>query len=124
EEVPVHYNAAGAVNRWGSKWELLMLPGIGVFLLLLLQTLEKYPEVHKYPQRLNESNAAQFYMHSRKMINQLKNMCLAIFAVIQFESVSIALGWKNRLGILFLPILIIGVMVPIAIGIRKRRNIK
>ena len=72
EEVPAHYNAYGVVDRWGSKWELLQLPGVGAFILLLIQTLEKFPEVHNYPQRLNESNAEQFYLNSRKMLNQLK----------------------------------------------------
>ena len=52
EEVPAHYNAYGAVDRWGSKWELLLLPGIGAFILLLMQTLEKFPEVHNYPKDL------------------------------------------------------------------------
>ena len=36
-EIPVHYNAAGEVNRWGSKYEMLLLPLItllmGGFLL-------------------------------------------------------------------------------------------
>ena len=26
--IPVHYNAAGAVDRWGSKYEMLIFPGI------------------------------------------------------------------------------------------------
>ena len=30
-EVPAHYNALGEVDRWGSKWELLILPSIGAF---------------------------------------------------------------------------------------------
>lgn len=107
EEVPGHYNAAGVVDRWGTKWELLILPGIGAFTLLLMQTLEKFPEVHNYPQRLNESNAKQFYLNSRKMINQLKNVCLVVFALIQFETISIALGWKSGIGKLFLPIIVI-----------------
>lgn len=28
DPIPVHYNAAGAVNRWGSKYEMLVFPGI------------------------------------------------------------------------------------------------
>lgn len=36
-EIPMHYNTAGEVNRWGSKYEMLLLPLItllmGVFLL-------------------------------------------------------------------------------------------
>nr|WP_225990676.1 DUF1648 domain-containing protein [Bacillus luti] len=122
-EVPAHYNAYGAVDRWGSKWELLLLPGIGLFILLLMQALEKFPEVHNYPQRLNESNAKEFYLNSRKMLNQLKNVCLLIFAFIQFETISIALDWSGGFGKLFLPILLIGTVIPIVIGIIRQRKI-
>ncbi len=30
DRVPLHYNFAGEIDRWGSKWELLLLPGIVV----------------------------------------------------------------------------------------------
>ncbi|AZV40910.1 hypothetical protein BAOM_0199 [Peribacillus asahii] len=33
EEVLAHYNALGEVDRWGSKWELLILPGVGAFII-------------------------------------------------------------------------------------------
>ena len=36
--VPMHYNAAGEIDRWGSKYENLLLPLI-VLLLALLVTL-------------------------------------------------------------------------------------
>ncbi|MED0973500.1 DUF1648 domain-containing protein [Bacillus paramycoides] len=124
EQVPGHYNAAGVVDRWGTKWELLILPGIGVFILLFMQVLEKFPEVHNYPRRFNKSNAEQFYLNSRKVVNQLKNICLFIFILIQYESVSIALGWGSGFGKLFLPIVIIGAGIPIVIGIMRQRKIK
>lgn len=28
DRVPLHYNFAGEIDRWGSKWEYLLLPGI------------------------------------------------------------------------------------------------
>ena len=124
EEVPGHYNALGEVDRWGSKWELLILPGVGAIIIILMQTIEKFPEVHNYPNRLNESNVKQFYLHSRKLVNQLKNICLLIFALILFESVSIALGWGSGFGLWFLPIIIIGTGIPITLGIMGQRKIK
>ncbi|MDF2859368.1 MAG: hypothetical protein K0Q87_5219 [Neobacillus sp.] len=124
EEVPGHYNALGEVDRWGSKWELLILPGMGAFIILLMQTIEHFPETHNYPQRFDESNAEQFYLHSRKMINQLKNICLIIFALILFESVAISIDWGEGFGIWFLPIVIISVGLPIVLGIIKQKKIK
>jgi uncharacterized membrane protein len=124
QEVPAHFNAAGEVNRWGSKLELLIFPLIGGFLLLMLQALEKFPEIHNYPQRFNEDNAEQFYLTSRKMINQLKNSCLIIFAFILVESVSIALEWGSGFGVWFLPLLIIGTAIPIVVGLVRQSKIK
>ena len=28
EQVPLHYDFAGNIDRWGSKWENLLIPGI------------------------------------------------------------------------------------------------
>lgn len=124
DQVPAHFNFEGEVTRYGSKFELLILPGINLLLLLFLQTLEKFPEVHNYPERFNESNAAQFYLLSRRMLNQVKNICVMIFAVIIFESTSIALGWTDGLGGWLLPIITIPLAVSIIWGLVKQRKIK
>ncbi len=124
DEVPGHYNAAGEVDRWGSKWELFILPFIGALILIFMTVLEKFPEVHNYPKRLNESNAEQFYLHSRKLLNQIKNICLILFSLIELESISIALGWGGGFGIWFLPIAIIATGIPIVLGMLKQRRIR
>jgi uncharacterized membrane protein len=124
DQVPAHFNIQGEVNRYGSKFELLILPGISLFILLFLQTFEKFPEMHNYPERLNETNAAQFYLHSRKLLNQIKNICLILFALIVYESVSIALGWGDGFGVWFLPVTFAAIGVSIIRGIVKQRRIK
>ncbi|CAG9610509.1 hypothetical protein NEOCIP111885_04284 [Pseudoneobacillus rhizosphaerae] len=124
KDVPAHYNALGEVDRWGSKWELLILPFVGAFIIVLMEALEKYPAVHNYPQRFNESNAEKFYLLSRKLVNQLKNICLIIIAVILYESVSIALGWGHGFGKWILPITILGSGFPIVLEIINQKKIK
>jgi len=124
DKVPGHYNALGEVDRWGSKAELFILPGVGLFILILMTVFERFPETHNYPKRFNESNAKQFYLHSRKIINQLKNICLIIFSLLLFESVSIALGWWDGLGLWLLPIILISTFIPIIMGMVKQKRIK
>ncbi|MFC0014135.1 MULTISPECIES: DUF1648 domain-containing protein [Allobacillus] len=124
DEVPAHYNASGEVDRWGSKFELFILPGIGLFILLLMQILERHPETHNYPQRINETNAQEFYLNSRKMINLIKNLCLVIFSLILIESVSIAMEWIEGSGPWLFILLTISAFVPIVIGLLNQRKIR
>lgn len=49
KQIPGHYNAAGEIDRWGSKWELFLLPVFSVILYLLLTAVcaAVRPEVKK-----------------------------------------------------------------------------
>ncbi|MFC7684806.1 DUF1648 domain-containing protein [Ureibacillus sp. GCM10028918] len=80
DKVPVHFNGAGEVDRFGSRVELIILPIIGLFIFVLMSLLEKVPHMHNYPNRINESNAELFYLPSRKLLNVIKNICLVMFA--------------------------------------------
>ncbi|MGX6444278.1 DUF1648 domain-containing protein [Neobacillus sp. K501] len=123
DQVPAHFNGSGEVDRWGSTWELSILPIISLLLLAMMQFFEKHPEWHNYPARLNESNAKAFYLLSRKMMNILKNICLLILQTIQLESFAIAFGWFNGFGIWFLPAVFIAALLPILILAMKQRKI-
>ncbi|MEY9971077.1 putative membrane protein [Lysinibacillus sp. RC46] len=124
EKIPGHFNGAGEVNRWGSKIELLILPFIGILLWILLGLLEKIPHIHNYPARLNESNVEAFYLNSRKILNEIKNLCLIIFTAISFQMVRIALGEAESLGWWFLPAVLIVMAIPIIRGIVTATKIK
>ena len=104
--------------------ELFILPIVGAFSALFMQLIEKFPESHNYPERLSKENAKKFYLISRKLVNQLKNICLIIFALILIESVSIALGMGNGFGVWFLQIAILSAIIPIVLGIIKQKKIR
>ena len=67
DQVPGHYNAQGEVDRMGSKFELLLLPGIGLFMIFFIQFFERHPELHNYPQRFNKSNARTILFTKQKI---------------------------------------------------------
>src|SRR5690625_7494445 len=64
-EVPAHYNALGEVDRWGSKWEMLILPIIATVLWIGMTILEKYPHVYNYI-NLTEDNVRNQYLNVRR----------------------------------------------------------
>src|SRR5699024_3854856 len=111
-------------DRFGSKRELFILPVTALFTTILMQTLEMFPEIYNYPKRFSEENAKDFYLNSRKMINQVKNVILILFSMILFESILLVLGWDSRLIKFFMPMAIIGIRVPIIYALIKLRHIK
>ncbi|MGM9920141.1 MAG: DUF1648 domain-containing protein [Bhargavaea sp.] len=114
-EVPAHFNGAGEVDRWGSKWELVMLPIIAGLLWIGMTVLEKYPEKHNYMAELNERNIEFQYRNSRMMLNVLKNLVVLGFIYLSYLSTQVALGEEDSLGIGFLPFFLVLMFAPMII---------
>lgn len=124
DQVPGHFNGAGEVDRWGSKYELFILLTIGVFLFILFSLLEKAPHMHNYPKRLNEQNVEQFYLQSRKILNVTKNCCLLLFAFLIVQIVRVANGDIDSLGVWFLPVSLVVILGSVGIGVYKQLRIQ
>lgn len=105
-EVPAHYNGFGEVDRWGSKWEMLILPVISLMMWIGMTILERYPHVYNYKNVTKENVRAQ-YLNGRMMINVLKNLIVVIFVYLTWKDVKIALGQQDSLGVWFLPVFLI-----------------
>lgn len=123
-EVPGHYNAKGEVDRWGSKTELFILPLVGLFTWGFLHIIEKFPHVHNYPRRLNENNVEKFYLNSRKLINEVKNIGLLVFAILIYEDIQVTIGDIDSLGTWILPLIFAGFLLPIIIRMIISKQIK
>lgn len=105
-EVPAHYNGVGEVDRWGSKWEMITLPMVGLLMLIGMTILERYPHLYNYTNVTKENVRAQ-YLNGRMMVNVLKNVMVGIFAYLNWKNVKIALGYQDSLGLWFLPIFLV-----------------
>lgn len=110
-EVPAHYNATGEIDRWGSKWEMIILPIIASTMWISMSALEKYPHVYNYP-KLTKENVRDQYMNGRKMVNVLKNISTLLFTYLTWTNIQISLGHAESLGSLFLPIFLISIFGP------------
>lgn len=42
DRVPLHYDFSGRIDRWGSKWENLLLPGIVLVMGLVFYLVERF----------------------------------------------------------------------------------
>ena len=105
-EIPAHYNAAGEVDRWGGKGEILILPIIGLLMWIGMTILEKYPHVYNYV-NLTKENARAQYLNGRLLINVLKNEIVLLFSYITWKGIQVAIGQHDSLGVWLLPVFLL-----------------
>ena len=123
ERVPVHFNASGDADRYGTAFELLMLPLIGIVVGITMEALERHPEIHNYPIRLSDSNRREFYLNSRKILNLTKNMVFIIFSIVILEMLSVAINGTSLIGGWMLPAILVLGLWPMVYGLLERRKI-
>jgi uncharacterized membrane protein len=84
--VPVHFNAAGDIDGYGSKLSLLAFPALFTVFFVVLTVLERVPRVYNYPWRITAENAARQYRLARTLIVTLKllltSLCLVVVVAV------------------------------------------
>ena len=56
DKVPMHYDFAGNIDRWGSKLEILILPIITWIMYVFMTIIEKFPEAWNTGVKVTEEN--------------------------------------------------------------------
>lgn len=79
-EVPMHYNAAGEIDRWGTKAELLILPVIAWLLYGLMTVVEQFPSAWNTGVKVTAENWEQVYALLGHMLSTLKLLVMVMFA--------------------------------------------
>lgn len=105
-EVPIHYNFAGEPDGWGDKWNLSILPVIGLTLWIGLYFIEKYPHTHNYI-GLTEENKERLYKNSQLLVNVLRNEIMIFFSYMTVETVNVAGGHEMVLGAWVMPLFLV-----------------
>ncbi|MEN6593388.1 MAG: DUF1648 domain-containing protein [Clostridiaceae bacterium] len=80
DTIPAHYNAAGEVNRWGDKSELIFLPIIGGMLYFLITLVQQYPQAWNTGVAVTEQNRERVYRILGNLIGTTKLMMLLVFS--------------------------------------------
>ncbi|WLR58911.1 DUF1648 domain-containing protein [Guptibacillus hwajinpoensis] len=102
--VPIHFNASGIADNWGSKGTILLLPMIGVILWGGLTMLERFPHKYNYIVKITDGNAALQYRSAVVLIHFLKNTIALFFAYVTVESVQMAKGIEKGLSVWVMPL--------------------
>jgi uncharacterized membrane protein len=117
-KVPIHFNAEGIVDGWGSKGNLWILPMIGLILFVMMSILERFPHIYNYPVMITEKNAPKLYLEARRMLIILNSEMLLLFSYISWGTVQAAFG-KNLINMWAIPIFLIIIFCTIGISLYR-----
>jgi len=92
DKIFAHFNAAGEVDRFGSKASIWVLPIVSVLLYLGLTGLNQFPHIYNYPVRITAENVYPQYRIVSKMIRTLKTVIMIFFFYTIYMTIHIGLG--------------------------------
>ena len=120
-QVPMHYNAAGEIDRFGSKWELLMVPIMEIVIYLLLQLSINHPNFWNIPFEVSEEKKPQVYACMALMLEKLRLICLCWFAYMTLCSIH---GQNISIFslMIFFPLLILILVIDMRRAYRKAKR--
>lgn len=120
DQIPAHYNAAGEVNRWGSKSELIVLPIISWMLFGMITLIERIPQVWNTGVRITDENRTVVYRLLKNLIAWVKMITLSIFGSLTVIS-SLSLNLPIWFLLVFL-VLLFGIIAYYIVRITRLRN--
>jgi uncharacterized membrane protein len=115
ETIPIHFNAAGEADGFGSRNSIWSLPIIGVIIYVGMFALNRFPYIFNYPVEITEENAEKQYRNATKLIRMLNLIIAATFLYISYFSIRTSLGISSGLGWYFTPIFLGGTFLTIGI---------
>ncbi len=84
-KIPMHYNAAGEIDRWGSRGELILLPVIGMFMYGLLTLVAFSPSAWNIPVTITRENRIRVYQCTKSMLVLMKLEVIVLFAYLEYH---------------------------------------
>lgn len=88
DKLPMHYNFAGEIDRWGGKGELFILILFHWILYLVATGIEKVPQIWNTGVKVTEENQYRIYRTLKYMIKTLKLIIVFIFTFLILTTVA------------------------------------
>jgi uncharacterized membrane protein len=117
--VPIHFNASGEADNYGSKVTLLFLPALSTLLYIGLTQLNKYPHIFNYIVAITEDNARRQYTLATRTLRFIKLAILLVFSLVILFVYLTTIGATKGPGSWFLPLVFSLFLVPVVIAISQ-----
>ena len=88
DKLPMHYNFAGEIDRWGGKGEVLFLVVMVWILYLMISLVEHFPSVWNTGVQVTPENRMRVYRTLKYMVKTLKLAMTLVFTFLIFNTVA------------------------------------
>lgn len=109
ENIPTHFNAAGAADGYGGKWTIFLLSFLCLALYALLTFISTQPQLFNFPVKITPENSERQYQLAARFIRILKALITIMFSYISWAVIQGAVSGNPSLGAGFLFCVIAGV---------------
>jgi uncharacterized membrane protein len=83
-KLPMHYNALGEIDRWGSKLELVIMPVIGLLMYGFMTLVSAFPSAWNMPVTITRENRSRVYQCTKSMLVLMKLEVIVLFAYLEY----------------------------------------
>lgn len=88
DRIPAHYNAAGEIDRWGGKGELIFLPVMMWVLYIGISVVQHFPQIWNTGVQVTPENRERVYRTLMYMVETLKLLMVAGFSFLSLYGVT------------------------------------
>lgn len=88
--IPIHFDALGHANEWGSPRSILFFLAFAVAMYLLLTIVSRFPSKFNYPVKVTALNRAQLEPLALSLLAWIKAEFLAFFVWMELAMVQAA----------------------------------
>ena len=100
--IPVHFNALGEADGWGSRWLVFVLMAVAIATTAGVAWLSHHPRLYNYPAAITEHNAQKLYRAGEQMM-----VGLTLSMALTFSGILLGMVLPVNLIVLVVPGLIV-----------------
>lgn len=104
DKIPVHYNASGIIDRYGSKIELFILLVVAWGMYLGLSVVAKFPQTWNTGVTVTAKNKDRVYRITKNMLKTIKMEIVITFSYIAYNTTKLE-NLPSKFMIIFLGIM-------------------
>ncbi|MCX6303709.1 MAG: DUF1648 domain-containing protein [Bacteroidetes bacterium] len=115
EMIPSHFNSTGTPDDYAAKDTFWLLPGISLFIYILLSLISRIPQQFNYAVKITPENALKQYAMAIRLIRYLKAALIWMFFFITRATAQVTANDASGTGMFFIPVMLGGIFIPLII---------